>query len=113
MRVRFYEVGDGTVGFVLRCDSFPVVLGVDPPTGRLTPKVRTENPVCRLEDAGGQILFEGLDEQHPVLVNDAPLACGPLHPGDHLSLDGHRYVVSYEQTTTADPLDARYRLMTV
>lgn len=113
MRVRLYEVGDSTVGFVLRCDEFPVLLGLDEPSGRLTPRIRSESPVCRLDDVGGEIVFEGLDAQRPVLVNNAPLACGALHPGDQLSLQGHRYVVSYEQTNSVEPLEARYRLMTV
>jgi hypothetical protein len=110
MRVRFYEVGDEAVGFVLRCDEFPVLLGQSDPAGQLTDDPRMEHPVCRLDDVGGQIQFEGLDERHPVLVNDAPLACGPIQPGDHLSVEGHRYVVSYEQMTASDPYEVRYRL---
>ncbi len=113
MRVRLYEVGDGMVGLVLRCDQFPVTLGVQEPGGRLIPDNSAEHAVCRLDDAGGQILFEGLDTLAPILVNDAPLARGPLHPGDQLSLAGHRYVVSYEQMAATNPCEERYRLVQV
>lgn len=112
MRVRLYEVGSGHIGAVLRCDQFPVELGVDETSGSLQMTSPPRSACCRLDEDRGQILFEGLDQAHPVLVNDAPLSCGPLTPGDQLSVEGHRYVVSYEQFGEASDSESRYRLST-
>ncbi|MFV0445006.1 MAG: hypothetical protein ACK5Q5_15640 [Planctomycetaceae bacterium] len=108
MRVRFYKLGDNTVGEPLRCDVFPLMLGLEAPGSRL--QTQSAEPVCRIDDAGGQLLFEGLDDEHTVLVNGDPLASGPLKPGDHLSVDGLEYVVSYEQTGDRAEVESRYRL---
>lgn len=108
MRVRLYEVGEASVGFVLREDRFPLELGIEEQTGRLASQ--SDHAVCRIEELGGQLLFEGLDEAHAVLINDAPLTRGVLRAGDHLQVDGHCYLISYEQTGTAEPVESRYRL---
>ena len=110
MRVRLYEVGDSSVGFVLRCDQLPLELGVEEQSGRLHPRTPAEPALCRLADDHGQLVFERLDADHAVLVNDAPLASGPLAPGDQLAIEGHRYVVSYEQLGTAAAQESRYQL---
>ena len=110
MRFRLYEIGSGQIGAVLQCDQFPVELGVEEASGALQLTSPATSACCRLDEDHGQILFEGLDEGSPVLVNDAPLSRGPLTPGDQLSVDGHRYVVSYEQFGEASESESRFRL---
>jgi hypothetical protein len=110
MRVRFFEVNPRSLGFVLRCDQLPAILSVDPGSGQLAAHPADGQPICRLEDVGGQLRYECMSDGDTTLVNDAPLATGPLLPGDRIEIEGHRYVVSYERTSS-DPLpEARYRV---
>ena len=110
MRVRLYEMGDGAVGFVFRCDEFPALLGIDESNGRLSMGPAPRQPICRLDDIGGQLVFRCVDVEHPPLVNDAPLMTGPLLPGDQLLVQGHRYIVSYEKTAEPPAPEARFRI---
>ncbi len=110
MRVRLYEMGDGAVGFVFRCDEFPALLGVDEANGRLSSGAAPRQPICRLDDIGGQLVFRCVDAERPPLVNDAPMMTGPLLPGDQLLVEGRRYIVSYEQTAEPPLPEARFRL---
>lgn len=108
MRVRFFEVGAKTHAAVLRCDEFPTGLGLDE-DGQLTSLDPDSDPVCVVDDLGGQLTFRLKACSADALVNNAPLEQGPLLPGDQLALRGRRYVVSYERTADVPPPEPLYR----
>lgn len=110
MRVRFFEVDGAACGCVLRCDQLPALLGVDRESGRLEENPAGVEPVCRLDDMEGQLLYECLSLAATTLVNNSPLSSGPLLPGDCLSIGGRRFIVSYERTADGPLPETRFRV---
>lgn len=108
MRVRLYEMGSKSVG-VVYIEQFPTELGLTE-DGQLSSRNESGPRLCSLEEQGGQIILRAGSDDAEVEVNDAPLAEGPLLPGDRLRLRDHRYLVSYELTTNSGALPTRFRI---
>lgn len=110
MRVRLYEIGTSSVGFVVRFDELPVVLTLDE-AGELHVGEPVGKPLCQFEDFGGQLMLRTDDPHLEMDVNDAPLESGPVMPGDRLRVGQRRFLVSYERTADAPQPISRYRIL--